>query len=219
KVGAGGTATLASGGDTALKDAVVSGQQVVATVGGDLKIASLQDTSSYQSKQQSAGGSLSLCIPPLCGGAAPVSGSVSAGNSKIDSDYRSVDEQSGIKAGDGGFDVKVKGDTDLKGGAITSTQKAIDDQRNRFETGGELTISDIQNRAEYTAKAASVSLGAGTSFAGKLIPGGSSAGVGKDGDKAESMTLAAISGIAGNQAARTGDVETGIKPIFDAQKV
>jgi filamentous hemagglutinin len=33
------------------------------------------------------------------------------------------------------------------------------------------------------------------------------------------MTLAAISGVAGNTAARTGDAETGIKPIFDQTKV
>ncbi len=107
----------------------------------------------------------------------------------------------------------------LTGGAVTSTQQAIDEQRNRFETGGSLTLADIQNQAEYTAKSASVSLGAGTSFAGKLIPGGSSAGVGQDSGKAESMTLAAISGIAGNTQARTGDKETGIGRIFDAEKV
>jgi len=43
-----------------------------------------------------------------------VSGSVSASSSKINSDYASVVEQSGIRAGDGGFQVNVQGDTDLK---------------------------------------------------------------------------------------------------------
>lgn len=148
-----------------------------------------------------------------------VSGSVSASNSKVNSDYASVVEQSGIRAGDQGFDVKVKNDTDLKGGAITSTQRAIDDQLNRFETGGELTVSDIQNKAEYKAKSASVNLGTSLSFDGALKPGGTSAGFGKDGDQAESMTLAAISGVAGNREARTGDAETGIAKIFDQQKV
>ena len=42
-------------------------------------------------------------------------------------------EQSCIRAGDGGFDVHVKGKTVFKGGAITSTQVAVDEQRNGFE--------------------------------------------------------------------------------------
>jgi hypothetical protein len=32
----------------------------------------------------------------------------------------------------------------LKGGAITSTQAAIDNNKNTFNTGGTLTTSDIQ---------------------------------------------------------------------------
>ncbi|MDQ5946722.1 MAG: filamentous hemagglutinin, partial [Pseudomonadota bacterium] len=169
------------------------------------------------SKQKSLGVSVSLCIPPFCVGTS--SGSVSASDSKVNSDYASVTEQSAIRAGDKGFDVDVKGDTDLKGGAITSTQQAIDDQRNRFETGGELTTSDIENKAEYKAKSASVNVGTSLSFDGALKPGGTSAGFGKDGDKAESMTLAAISDIAGNKDARTGDKEAGIAKIFDQEKV
>jgi len=212
KVGAGGTAQLISGSDATLKGATVAAKQIVAQVGGDLLIESLQDSSSYASKQQSLGVSVSV-------GYGKMSGSLSAGQSKIASTYASVNEQSGIKAGDGGFQVNVAGNTTLTGGAVTSTQTAVDEQRNRFETGGELTLGDIQNHAEYTAKATSVSLGAGTSFDGKLVPQGSSAGVGNDAGKAQSMTLAAISGIAGNKEARTGDQETGIGRIFDAEKV
>lgn len=218
-VEAGQTLTLQSGGDTLLRGAVAKGEQVKADIGKDLKIESLQDTSTYDSKQKSAGVSVSLCIPPLCVGATPVSGSVSASNSKIKSDYASVTEQSAIRAGDGGFDVKVKNDTDLKGGAITSTQQAIDDKLNRFETGGQLTTSDIENKAEYTAKSASINIGTGFSAAGALVPQGTSAGFGKDSDSASSTTQAAISGIAGNKEARTGDKETGIGKIFDQQKV
>ncbi|MDI6748509.1 MAG: hemagglutinin repeat-containing protein, partial [Rhodocyclaceae bacterium] len=212
KVGAGGTATLASGGDTALRGATVAAQRILAEAGGDLKIESLQDTSTYDSQQKSLGGSISV-------GYGKIGGSVSASSSKVKSDYASVTEQSGLRAGDGGFQVAVQGDTDLKGGAITSTQQAIDDKLNRFETGGSLTLADIRNHAAYDAKAASVSLGAGASFDGKLVPGGSGAGIGKDAGKAESMTQAAISGIAGNTQARTGDQETGIGRIFDAEKV
>ena len=209
---AGQTLSLQSGGDTTLKGAVAKGEKVIADIDQDLKIESLQDTSTYDSQQKSLGGSVSV-------GYGRMSGSVSASSSKVESDYASVTEQSGIRAGDQGFDVKVKNDTTLTGGAITSTQQAIDNNLNRFETGGQLTLSDIQNKAEYSAKSASVNVGTSLSFDGALKPGGTSAGFGKDGDKAQSMTLAAISGVAGNTAARTGDKETGIAKIFDADKV
>jgi len=218
QLAAGKTLTLESGGDTTLRGAVARGEQVVADIGGNLAIESLQDTSTYDSQQKSLGASVSLCIPPFCVGAAST-GSVSASNSKIESDYASVTQQSGIKAGDGGFQVAVTGDTDLKGGAITSTQQAIDDNKNRFQTGASLTLTDIHNEAEYTAKSASVNVGTGFSAAGALMPQGTSAGIGQDGGKAESTTLAAISGVAGNKEARTGDAEAGIAKIFDADKV
>ncbi|MBK9447778.1 MAG: hemagglutinin repeat-containing protein, partial [Betaproteobacteria bacterium] len=55
QVEAGETLTLKSGGDTTLKGAVAKGEQVIADIGKDLKIESLQDTSTYDSKQQSLG--------------------------------------------------------------------------------------------------------------------------------------------------------------------
>ncbi|MBK8525509.1 MAG: hemagglutinin repeat-containing protein [Betaproteobacteria bacterium] len=156
-VTAGDTLTLKSGGDTTMKGAVAKGEQVKADIGGDLAIESLQDTSTYDSKQKSLGVSVSLCIPPLCVGATPVSGSVSASNSRIESDYTSVTEQSAIRAGGKGFDVDVKGDTDLKGSAITSAQKAIDDNKNRLSTAT-LTTSDIANHASASASSSGFNL-------------------------------------------------------------
>ena len=208
---AGNTLALQSGGDTTLKGAVASGKQVVADVGGNLNIESLQDTSSYESKQKSISGSVTL-------GASP-SGSVSASKSKVDSNYASVIEQSGIKAGDDGFQVEVAGNTDLKGAVIASTQAAVDQGLNRFQTDGTLTTSDIQNQASYSAKSVGANIGAGVSLDGKLAPSGSGAGMGKDSGDASSTTQAGISGIAGNTAVRTGDAETGIAKIFDADKV
>ena len=216
-VAAGNTLTLASGQDTTLKGAMASGSQVVANVGGSLSIESLQDTSSDQSKSSNTGFSMSLCIPPLCTGV-PSSGSVSAGKSNIDANYASVTQQSAILAGDGGFQVNVAGNTDLKGGAITSTQTAIDQNKNRFATGT-LTTADTQNQANYQATAAGINFGSGVSLDGKLAPIGTGAGIGSDQGSAGSTTLAAISGIAGNTAARTGDAQTGIAKIFDADKV
>ncbi|KAB0546089.1 filamentous hemagglutinin N-terminal domain-containing protein [Pseudomonas argentinensis] len=152
-INAGEKVALNSGGDTNLKGAVVTAKQVTGEVGGDLNLASQQDIDNYKSKQQNAGVGLSLCIPPICGGVSTVSGSVS--QQKINSEYASVGQQTGIKAGDNGFQIKVVGNTDLKGAIIASNDKAIADGKNSLTTGT-LTHSDIENKAEY--KGTSISL-------------------------------------------------------------
>ena len=135
------------------------------------------------SQQKSSGGSITV-------GTAGVSGSINAGKSNINSQYTSVSEQSGFQSGDGGFNVNVQGNTRLVGGAITSTQAAIDQNRNTFQTAGQsaqqalasgtLTLSDLHNQASYSASSSSVNLGTGFSPQGKLTPQGTSAGFGKD---------------------------------------
>ena len=117
RIEAGEQVRIDSGGNTTLRGAVVAAPQVKARIRGDLLIESLQDTSVFQEESQQVGGSVTF-------GPAP-GASVSASRTKIDSNLASVGEQSAIRAGDGGFDVQVKGATDLKGGAITSTQVAV----------------------------------------------------------------------------------------------
>ena len=147
------------------------------------------------------------------------SDSVNLGQSKINSTYTSVNEQSAIRAGDGGFQVEVKGNTTLTGGQITSTQAAVDNNKNTFTTGGSLTTSDIQNKASYEAKSVSVGVGAGALPGKSASAGMSGVGFGSDKNSAQSTSTAGISGVAGNTAARTGDKSTSIAPIFDADKV
>lgn len=157
-VSAGNELAIQSGGDTNLKGAVASGKQVVADIGGNLNIESLQDKDHYDSKQQSAGISASVCAPPLCTGKSSVAGGI--GQTKMNSDYTSVIEQSGIKAGDGGFQVDVKGNTDLKGGVVASSDKAVQDNLNKLTTST-LTHSDIENHASYDASSVGLSGGYG----------------------------------------------------------
>nr|WP_244305979.1 hemagglutinin repeat-containing protein [Paraburkholderia lacunae] len=157
-VNAGNTLTLQSGGDTNLKGAVADGQQVIANVGGDLNIESLQDVSHYDSKQTSGGVSISVCVPPICYGTSSVSANFN--QQKMHSDYASVGEQSGIKAGDGGFQINVQGNTDLKGAVIASSDKAVQDGVNSLTTAT-LTHSDIENHAAYDASSVGVSGGYG----------------------------------------------------------
>ena len=243
----GNTVNITSGGDTNLIGAVVAGNTVNTTVGGDLTIQSLQDTSTYTSQQSSSGGGVSVCVPPFCYGSS--SASASAGKSNVNSNYASVNEQSGIQAGDGGFNVAVAGNTALVGGAISSTQAAVNAGLNSFTTGGTLTTSDIQNTAAYDANgyqigaSLSTQLGdqssaqaqqamqdqgmstalikqtANAQLSGSSSKPSGSAGIGSASGNAGSITASGISGIAGNTAVRTGSQETGIAPIFDQAQV
>ncbi len=163
---AGKTATIISGNDTTLKGAVLSADTVLADIGGDLTIESLQDTSTYASKDKAVGGSVTFGLG--------FSASASYSSNKVNGDFASVTEQSGIQAGDGGFNIRVGGNTDLKGGVIASTQAAVDAGVNRLQTGT-LTVSDITNTSRYEAKGISLS-------------GGYAAGGSKDGAKTETQT-------------------------------
>lgn len=192
QIEAGNKATLQSGTDTNIIGSQVKGEQVIANAGttgqGNLNIESLQDTSTYKNKESSAGFSLSICVPPFCYGSS--GGSVSASNSKTNSDYASVNEQAGIYAGNGGFQINTNGNTNLTGAVIASTDKAIQDNKNSLTTNT-LTISNIDNKAEYDAKAASATVGVGSQTGKPTLSG---AGVGKDSGDASSTTVSAISG-------------------------
>ena len=131
--------SFASGNDTNIKGGVLSGEKVTGNVGNDLNIESKQDSNSYKENNKSVGASVGL------GSNKAVSGSASVG--KIDSKYESVTDQSGIYAGEDGFDIRVEDNTDLKGGIISSTADA---DKNKLSTGT-LTFEDIQNKADYKA--------------------------------------------------------------------
>lgn len=181
--------TLQSGGDTTLRGAVASGQQVIADVGGNLNIESLQDTSQYDSKQQNIGGSVTV--------GAGVSGSISASQSKVNSSFASVTEQSGIQAGDGGFQIEVQSNTDLKGAVIASTDKAVEEGRNSL-AAGTLTTSDIHNHAEASAESSGFNLSSDMVTQGKygVVKGVASNALnnGKESGSSSGQTLSAVSG-------------------------
>ncbi|WP_322063506.1 hemagglutinin repeat-containing protein, partial [Paraburkholderia tropica] len=139
-INAGNSATILSGGDTNIIGANVNARQVNADVGGNLNIASVQDTMTSAAHQESSGGGFSVSQ----GGA---SGSFSSQHGDASGSYAGVNEQAGIQAGDGGFNVNVKGNTDLKGATIASTADAAN---NNLSTGT-LTFSDIQNSSSYNA--------------------------------------------------------------------
>ena len=202
---------IQSGGDTTLQGATVKADQITAQVGGDLAIQSLQERSVHQEKSQQIAGSVTL---GPAGGA-----SLSVGQTRIHSDYLSVVEQSALRAGDGGFQVNVQGQTQLTGGQITSTQAAVDASKNRYQATEGTTTTDLHNKANYEASSVSVSLGTGTPSPGAPRSAGlSGVGFGSDSGSAASTTQAGISGAAGHAAARTGDASSSLQPIFDKER-
>ncbi|OEZ65950.1 filamentous hemagglutinin [Janthinobacterium sp. HH103] len=153
-VNAGDKLIISSGGDTNIKGAVASANQVIADIKGNLNLESLQDTAKFDSKSQSISASGTV------GFGASVSGSYSQSN--MHNDYASVQEQSGIKAGDGGFQIKVGGNTDLKGAVISATEAG---KLGSSLVTSTLTHSDIANHA--ISKGSSVGVSGGFSVAGK----------------------------------------------------
>ena len=172
--------SFASGNDTNIKGGKLSGKKVTGNVGGDLNIESKQDSNIYKEKNKSVGASIGL------GSNKAVSGSASVG--KIDSNYNSVTDQSGIYAGKEGFDIRVETNTDLKGGIISSTADA---DKNKLSTGT-LTFEDIQNKADY--KAGSIGINVDTSKNATKKDAGVTPNIGVGAkDNAESLTKATVS--------------------------
>ncbi|WP_192842119.1 VENN motif pre-toxin domain-containing protein, partial [Escherichia coli] len=79
--------------------------------------------------------------------------------------YDSVQEQTGIFAGRGGFDVTTGQHTQLNGAVIASTATA---DKNRLDTGT-LGFSDIENRADFKTEHQSAGLSTGGSVAGNFL--------------------------------------------------
>lgn len=148
-----GTLSMVSGKDTTLAGAQVRADKIQAVVGGDLNIASRQDQSDSKQTQKNGGFGASICVPPFCYGAT-VSGSASIGGAKTEMSYKAVNEQSGLYAGQGGYNVNVEGTTRLDGSVIASEATA---DKNRLSTD-RLEHSDIRNRSEIKSQSASVSV-------------------------------------------------------------
>lgn len=97
-------------------------------------------------------GGIGITIGPAPGG------SLNLGQTRIHSNYQSATEQSGIRAGDGGFQVKVEGDTTLVGAAITSSQAAQDAGVNQLQTAT-LSSRDLHNTASASVSSSGISVG------------------------------------------------------------
>ncbi|CQI88856.1 putative adhesin/hemolysin precursor [Yersinia rohdei] len=185
-VNAGNTLNITSGRDTVLQGAQVSGDTVKADVGRDLLLQSQQDSDRYDSKQQDAsvGGSFNF-------GSMTGSASINASRDKMHSNFDSVQEQTGIFAGKGGFDITVGEHTQLNGAVIGSTATA---DKNTLDTGT-LGFSDIENKADFKVEHQSVGISTGGNIGGQFagnMANGLLVGANNEGH-ADGITHAAVS--------------------------
>ncbi|MBB0813088.1 Contact-dependent inhibitor A, partial [Escherichia coli] len=220
----GKTLTINSGRDTVLNGAQVNGNRIIADVGHDLLISSQQDTSKYDSKQTSvaAGGSFTF-------GSMTGSGYIAASRDKMKSRFDSVAEQTGMFAGDGGFDITVGRHTQLDGAVIASTATA---DKNSLDTGT-LGFSDIHNEADFKTQHSGISISGAGSFGDQFkgnMPGGMISAAGNSGH-AEGTTQAAVADgtitirdkdnqkqDVANLSRDTEHANDSISPIFDKEK-
>ena len=177
---------VTSGRDTRLTGAQASGEKVTVDVGRDLTLQSQQDSDRYDAKQQNASAGGSFTFGSMTGSA-----NVSASKDKLHSNFDSVKEQTGLFAGKGGYDVKVKEHTQLDGAVIASQ---ADKEKNRFDTGT-LGWKNIHNQADYSATHSGGSFSTGgpvgkdllTNMAGGMLSGANNSG------HAEGTTKAGVS--------------------------
>lgn len=215
---------LKSGHDTVLDGAQVNGNKIVADVGHDLLMRSQQNNSDYDSKQTSVAAGGSFTFGTMSG-----SGYINASQDKMKSRFDSVAEQTGLYAGDGGFDITVGHHTQLVGAVIASTATP---DKNSLDTGT-LGFSDIHNEADFKTSHSGISLSGGGSFGDKFqgnLPGGMISAAGNKGHK-EGTTQAAVAEGSltirdkANQKQDVADLSRdtehandSISPIFDKEK-
>lgn len=141
-----------TGGDVGLLGALWKVWEVVANIGGNFEIESVQDESHYSSKQTIASAGLSV---PVAGGAP--TGHLTHLKNTVEYHQKAVASQSGLEVGAGGFDIQVAGNTHLAGALLNADEAAVAAGKVKLVTGT-LTVEDIENRVDIEAKSKGHSL-------------------------------------------------------------
>ncbi|PRJ56583.1 hypothetical protein BV097_01294 [Haemophilus influenzae] len=131
---------IQASGDANIIGSQVKGKRVELNA-ENLNIESLQDKFSYHGKQMNVSGSVTVGYGASVGG--------SFNKSKINADHASVNEQSGIYAGDDGYNVNVKNKVSSIGGAIVSSAEKEKSQM----TAQDFEYSNIQNYSNAKSSA------------------------------------------------------------------
>jgi len=169
------TLKIEAGHDVNILGSKASGDRVEVNAGNNLNIASQQDIDNYNEKSSNSGGKIGTAGIGLQG---------NASKGKIDSNYESVTTQAEIHAGQGGFNIEVGKNTDLKGAVISSDATP---DKNKLSTDT-LSYSDIKNKADYSASSTGYSTQTGSKL--PITPNVTMPVSGDDG----SITKSAIAG-------------------------
>jgi hypothetical protein len=143
-----------------LNGAQASGKQVVVNA-AKVTIESLQDTYAYHSEQESKGFSASVPVAGTGGNA-----SVHQDQSRATGDYSSVRDQSSLRAGVGGLQVKVKEHLHLGGGLLSSDASAA----LNTVTAATVSIANVENHS--IGSASSSGFGVSTAAVGNPLEAG-----------------------------------------------
>ncbi|AXT46119.1 hemagglutinin repeat-containing protein [Chromobacterium rhizoryzae] len=220
-----GKVQVKTGRDASLTGTTVRGDSIQFEVGRNLTLTSEQDRDQYRQKSWSG----QIEGRYAYGNDSGVDGSLSFSQTK--SDWRSVQEQTGLFAGKGGFDVAVGGHSQLNGAVITST---ADIAKNKLLTNS-LGFAGLENSAAFSAVSFSASFSSGGDGMGGAPKGGMvMPGLGVPQQESKSSTT--NSAIAGGSITVKQDQSSGqdstaglsrdtasaggqLERIFDAKKV
>ncbi len=142
--------TIRSDSDTTLEGAQVRAESINADIGGDLNIISQQDRSTFEQENSSSGGKLGVGIG--------VTVSLNFSELEAEANHQAVQEQSGLFAGEGGFDINVENNTHLEGGAIVGSSNP---DNNRISTDT-LSTENIENISEFDIDSSSIGIAVST---------------------------------------------------------
>jgi len=133
---AGNNLSVTSGNDTVIEGGNLAGTDVAMDVGGDLTVASVQDTGQVKGDRWDVSANITVGMG--------VSGGASAGYGETDGSSAWVNEQSSI-IGSGSVDIRTEGHTQIDGAAIANIDEEGNDGGNLSLSTGTLAYSDIED--------------------------------------------------------------------------
>jgi filamentous hemagglutinin len=158
------TLNLSANRDITLKGGEAHAETINVNAGENLTIESLQE-SEYGKESESG---MNLKVQVSFGTAWEIKdkgGNGGINSAKANGEYLGVNQQSGLFAGDGGYHINVGENTNLVGGAIASSDKAIEEHKNTLTTDT-LTLANLENKMSYSATSGSISGGVNSNATG-----------------------------------------------------
>lgn len=133
---AGNNLSVTSGNDTVIEGGNLAGTDVAMDVGGDLTLASVQDTGQAKGDRWDVSANITVGVG--------VSGGASAGYGETDGSSAWVNEQSSI-IGSGSVDIRTEGHTQIDGAVIANIDEEGNDGGNLSLDTGTLAYNDIED--------------------------------------------------------------------------